>query len=51
MKDSPKITQKTLAKLLDINIRTVQRNIKELMYLNIIEREGATKKGKWIIKI
>ncbi len=49
MSDSPTITQAILANLLDVNIRTIQRNIKELMDLGIIERIGATKKGEWKI--
>ena len=48
--DSPTITQETLSKLLDVSVRTIQRNIKVLIELGLIERIGATKKGKWIIK-
>lgn len=51
MADSPMITQETLARLLDVNIRTVQRNIKSLIDMKLIERTGATKKGEWIVKI
>ncbi len=50
MLDSPTITQETLSKLLAINIRTVQRNIKTLIEKGLIERIGATKKGEWIVK-
>ncbi len=50
MLDSPTITQETLARLLDVNIRTIQRNIKTLIDLGLIERIGATKKGEWIVK-
>lgn len=50
MLDSPTITQETLSKLLGINIRTVQRNIKILIEKGLIERTGATKKGEWIVK-
>ena len=50
MLDSPAITQETLARLLDVNIRTIQRNIKILMDMGLVERTGATKKGKWIVK-
>ena len=49
--DSPMITQETLARLLDVNIRTIQRNIKSLIDMKLIERTGATKKGEWIVKI
>ena len=47
MSDSPTITQDKLARLLDVNIRTIQRNIKNLIELGIVERIGATKKGEW----
>ena len=50
MLDSPTIIQETLARLLDVNIRTIQRNIKILMDMGLVERTGATKKGKWIVK-
>lgn len=50
MSDSPTITQETLAKLLDVNIRTIQRNIKILMDMELVERTGATKKGEWIVR-
>ncbi len=50
MLDSPIITQETLARLLDVNIRTIQRNIKILMDMGLVERTGATKKGEWIVR-
>ena len=50
MLDSPTITQETLSKILGINIRTVQRNIKTLIEKGLVERTGATKKGEWIVK-
>lgn len=50
MLDSPTITQETLSRMLDVNIRTIQRNIKILIDLGLIERIGATKKGEWIVK-
>lgn len=49
--DSPTITQETLARLLNVNIRTIQRNIKILIDMEIVERIGANKKGEWIVKI
>lgn len=50
MLDSPTITQEVISKLLGVNIRTVQRNIKILIEKGLIERTGATKKGEWIVK-
>ena len=49
MLDSPTITQEVLSKLLGVNIRTIQRNIKILIEMELIERTGATKKGEWIV--
>lgn len=51
MLDSSTITQETLARLLDVNIRTIQRNIKELIDLGVVERIGATKKGEWKVNL
>ena len=48
--DSPTITQNALSRILDVNIRTIQRNIKILVDMGLIERTGATKKGEWIVK-
>lgn len=50
MLDPPAITQETLARLLDVNIRTIQRNIKKLVDDGFVERTGTTKKGEWIVK-
>jgi predicted HTH transcriptional regulator len=50
IEDSPTITQESLAKMLDVNIRTIQRNIKALLDSGVIERIGVTKKGEWKIK-
>lgn len=50
MKDSPSITQATLARLLDVNIRTIQRNIKILIDKGVIRRIGTTKRGEWIVQ-
>lgn len=50
MLDTPTITQETLARLLDVNIRTIQRNIKTLIDVGLIERTGSTKKGEWIVR-
>lgn len=50
MLDSPTINQETLASLLDVNIRTIQRNIKTLIDKELVERTGTNKKGEWIVK-
>ena len=50
MINSPIITQEAISRKLDTNIRTIQRNIKTLIDMGLIERIGANKKGKWIVK-
>lgn len=49
MKNNPKISQNSLAKILGVNIRTIQRNVKILIDLKIIKRSGSTKSGDWIV--
>lgn len=50
MFNSPTITQEVLSRLMNVNIRTIQRNIKVLIDRGILERTGATKSGEWIVK-
>lgn len=47
--NKPNITQEELARLLDVNKRTIIRNFKGLIDEKYIERVGANKKGYWII--
>ena len=50
MSETPSITQKELSGILDTSMSTIQRNIKNLIDLDLIEHIGATKKGEWILK-
>ena len=47
--NKPNITQEELARLLDVNKRTIIRNFKVLIDKNYIERVGANKNGYWKI--
>ena len=47
--DNPNITQEELARLLDVNKRTIIRNFKGLLDKKYIERVGANKNGQWKI--
>ena len=47
--DKPDITQEELARLLDVNKRTIIRNFKVLLDEKYIERVGANKNGYWKI--
>lgn len=47
--DKPSITQEELARLLDVNKRTIIRNFKVLIDEKYIERIGANKNGYWKI--
>ena len=45
--DKPSITQEELARLLDVNKRTIIRNFKTLIEREYIERVGSNKTGYW----
>ncbi len=49
IKDKPSITQKEIAKELDITRDGVKYNMNILKEVGIVEREGSTKKGIWKI--
>lgn len=49
IKDNPAITQKEIAKALDITRDGIKYNMNVLKGMNIIKREGSTKKGIWKI--
>jgi len=48
--ENPSITIPVLAEKVGIANRTVERNLKFLKDNGIIEREGAKRRGKWIVK-
>ena len=47
---NPKATMSTIAEALDMTKRNVENNISQLKKAGLIEREGARKNGKWIVK-
>lgn len=49
IKENPSITQKEIAKELEMTRDGVKYNMNVLKEMNIISREGSTKKGKWKI--
>lgn len=49
IKDNPAITQKEIAKALDITRDGIKYNMNILKEMNSIKREGSTKKGIWKI--
>lgn len=49
IEDSPKITQDVMAILLNVNVRTIQRNVKDLIDLGRLQRTGSKKNGEWTI--
>ena len=49
IKNNPSITQKEIAKTLDITRDGVKYNMNVLKELGIVIREGSTKKGSWKI--
>ena len=51
LKENPYCTIKDISTKLEVNHSTVERNIKKLRENGIIERVGARKDGKWLVKI
>ena len=51
LKENPYCTIKEISDKLEVNHSTVERNIKKLRENGIIERIGARKDGKWLVKI
>jgi len=49
IKDNPSISVKELSNLLNITTRTIERNIKQLKEMGVLERIGSDKTGSWII--
>ena len=47
MLDMPNITQKELSRLIDVTVRTIERNVRTLILNGIIIRDGSKKTGKW----
>lgn len=45
------VTQKEIAKQLNVTVRTVERNISELRNKGIITKKGSKKRGEWILLV
>jgi len=50
IRENPSVTVQEIAEKVGIAYRTVERNLKFLKDNGIIVREGAKKKGKWLVK-
>lgn len=46
---NPSLTSAKLAETLNVQIRTIERNIKELREKEILIRRGSKKDGMWIV--
>jgi len=49
IRDTPHISQTEMAKKLNVSRQTIYRDIAYLSSMKVIEREGAKKKGYWLI--
>ena len=49
MKESPEISVKKIAKMLDISIGGVRYHINKMKESGVLEHKGSTKKGMWIV--
>lgn len=50
MKNNPKITLDSIAEMVGLKRRTIERRVKELKDGGIVERLGSNKDGEWIVK-
>ena len=50
MRENPEVTAKILSEKIGINERNTKNNIKKLKDMGIIERQGARKYGRWVVK-
>jgi len=50
LQENPKMTAKEMAGITSLSLRTIRNILADLTNKNIIERQGADKKGSWIIK-
>lgn len=48
--ENPKITQKEIAEILDVSVRSIKRLMKNLSDNGVIERTGGKRFGQWVIK-
>ena len=51
MKTTPTISQTSIATSLNMNINTLKYHVLKLKEKGIIEREGSSQKGYWIVKL
>lgn len=50
IRENPSVTISELAEKAGIVNRHVERNLKDLKQKGIVERVGARKKGRWVVK-
>jgi len=50
LQENPKITANKMAEITSLSLRTIRNILSDLTNQNFIERQGADKKGIWIIK-
>jgi predicted HTH transcriptional regulator len=50
MKADPRISTRQIADALGIDGRNAESHIRALKKMGLIEREGAKKKGHWVVK-
>ena len=51
MKKDPTISQTAMAASLNANINTLKYHVMKLREKGIIDREGSSQKGRWIVKL
>ena len=51
MQNNPSVSAKQIAEILGIDRRNAESHIRTLKKVKLIEREGATKNGRWVVKV
>jgi len=50
MRENPTVSAKTIAAIIKISPRGVEKNIRELKTVGLVDRAGPPKGGRWVVK-
>ena len=50
MRENPTVSANTIAEIIKITPRGVEKNIRELKIAGVIDRVGSPKGGRWVVK-
>ena len=50
LKEQPTLSQSGIAKVLNVNVNNIKSRVSKLRKLELLEREGSSQKGRWVVK-